>query len=181
MKNKKQFSLKTDILQIKGAYDQIFIISVVLICLLSFLEPVLRNLGFQVLSDFIRKTLHILCHQIPERCIFFLGLPIGICGRCTALYSAILLTRYVLKLIIIEKQGRVFSSASGVFISAIVPVILVLQMPVEWFFDAAVFNQSAFLRRFISGFLFGTGWILGPHIWINIVINDLINRNKRIL
>jgi uncharacterized membrane protein len=37
-----------------------------------------------------RLLFRIMCHGIPERCLYFAGVPMPICARCTAIYGGLL-------------------------------------------------------------------------------------------
>jgi uncharacterized membrane protein len=39
------------------------------------------------LSALIYAVFSPLCHQIPERCFYFRGFPVAVCGRCLGIYS----------------------------------------------------------------------------------------------
>jgi uncharacterized membrane protein len=41
-------------------------------------------------SHYWRLPFHLICHGIPERCIYAFGVPMPVCARCTGVYLGLL-------------------------------------------------------------------------------------------
>ena len=146
-------------------YDFLFIFYGAGCFIIAFLAPLLHTMGYIDLSFLFRDILAPTCHQIEERCFFFCSSPVALCVRCTGIYTGILLTRSFLRL---NPAGFITIENSFLRRLSSYPIIFLLlcQMFLAWFLiNSGIIYDFTFIR-FLSGILFGAGWILGPHIYI---------------
>ena len=73
-----------------------------LIVLTGVVAPVLEYMNLYELSTVLYRTLGAICHQLPTRCIWILGRPMGICSRDMGIYLGI----FILSLVVL-KQKRI--------------------------------------------------------------------------
>jgi uncharacterized membrane protein len=52
-----------------------------------FLAPWLAGRSSGRAAAFVYSVFSPICHQIPERCFFFHGHPLAVCGRCLGIYA----------------------------------------------------------------------------------------------
>lgn len=63
---------------------------------LSIIAPLLEYLRLEV-SRNLYGMLHLICNQLPTRCLFIYTSPMAICSRCFFLYLAMFITGLVIK------------------------------------------------------------------------------------
>lgn len=95
---------------------------------------------------FLYKFLPILfgCHQRPERSFFYKGKQFPICARCTG-----------------ELAGLIIGFVGWWFVQlpSSVYILLLIPMSVDGFIQMLTPYESTNLKRLITGFLFGIGFI----------------------
>jgi uncharacterized membrane protein len=89
-----------------------------------------------------------ICHQIPERSLFFDGTQLSLCSRCIGLYGAIFLTSLVAAL-----------SGERLRISLILAAILVLPGALDAIFDFTGTTPEANILRMFLGIAAGFGFV----------------------
>lgn len=99
------------------------------------------------------------CHQMPERSFFWRGKQFPVCARCTGVFSGYLIGICILML------HR---------ISLCLCIILMLVMFYDWYVQFLRIKASTNIRRFLSGLLYGIGWV-------NFVAEIVIMFSRKIL
>lgn len=96
-----------------------------------------------ILEKFIIICNHSGCHQLPERSFFIKGKQFPVCARCTG----VLLGQFLAILLAIV----------GIRINAVVSILLLLIMGMDWFIQYVGLLRSNNVRRVITGFSGGLG------------------------
>lgn len=84
------------------------------------------------------------CHQMPERSFFWYGKQFPVCARCTGVFVGYLIGSCIL----------VFHR-----ISLWLCLLFMLVMFYDWYIQFLRIKESTNMRRFLSGALYGIGWV----------------------
>ena len=106
-----------------------------------------------------------LCHQISERSFHILGNKMGLCGRCTGIFSGLVLFG-VISLIAGERWR----------ISVVAMIVFIAPMAIDGLAESFGLWNTSNIARFITGFLtaFGIVFCIYP------IIFELRSENSRI-
>ncbi|MBU0494561.1 MAG: DUF2085 domain-containing protein [Chloroflexi bacterium] len=85
------------------------------------------------------------CHQIPERSFFFRGVQYPICARCTGVLLGQLVTGIV--------------AIGGFCMPFTIGILLMVPMGIDWGIQYLGIQESTNVRRFVTGFLGGCGYV----------------------
>ena len=85
------------------------------------------------------------CHQLPERSFFYKGVQFPLCARCTG--------------VLIGQTIMLVISFTGIFIPFWAGFLLLSPMGIDWSLQYFAAKESTNMRRLISGFLGGCGYI----------------------
>jgi uncharacterized membrane protein len=122
-------------------------------CLGIYIVPLMKN---ESASLFIYAVYHPVCHQLAEHSFHIGGSALGVCARCTALYTA-----FLFGIITCPFLGnyQIPFIANRSYI-----LILAVPMVVDVFASWTTGYSSTILSRVVSGGLFGFGaaLLLGP-------------------
>lgn len=123
-------------------------------CLLIFLTPLLARF-YPVAGISLYMLFSPICHQIPQRTFFLLGLQLPVCARCTGIYLGGFAGSFFV---------RPQAPSPWILIVALLPMGIdgITQL---WY------RESTNWIRFVTGFIAGTAVILylypGFHSWKN--------------
>jgi len=120
-----------------------------------FLPPLFFHLGWYTAGFIFHSSFSSICHQIPDRCFFWLGYPLPVCARCFGL-----LTGLTLGLMEAALHGVRSSSTplnNRLIWAAAFLLAVDVSAPV-----CGLYTQTHF-TRFVSGSLFGLAF--SPHIY----------------
>ncbi len=126
-------------------------------CALIFLAPYLASVSSPA-GEFVYRSFHPICHQLPERSFHIFGEKFAVCSRCSSIYFAFLAGTLVLPFIRIS--GNSFLQHSGdtlfrgitarsVFIVALLPMVLDVGL------DMIGLHESNVITRTLTGVAFG--------------------------
>ena len=85
------------------------------------------------------------CHQLPERSFFYKDVQFPLCARCTG--------------VLIGQTIMLVISLTGIFIPFWAGFLLMFPMGIDWSLQYFASKESTNVRRLISGFLGGCGYI----------------------
>ena len=111
--------------------------------LLPLLPPMLFETGHGDAATSLRLLFRPVCHQLPERSLYFQGYPLAICARCLGIYAGflaglLLLPRFsFLAARLLRRPRLLLLSAAPMFIDALF-----------WGNSAVVRTASGFLAAF---------------------------------
>ncbi len=114
-----------------------------------FLAPVLQAAGGD--SLFLYKIYSQVCHQSPQRSFFLLGEKLGVCSRCTGIYTGALF----FSLLSFKFRPPLRASSVGLLLS---PLILGKFMEKLTGFSS---NWERFFTGLFPGILLGMGLLYG--------------------
>jgi uncharacterized membrane protein len=104
--------------------------------------------GVEHLYDDARALTGLFCHQLPSRCPWFDGRPTVLCFRCVGLYSGIVSGPALPHL-----RNLALSRVTAIGVIAVLPSLL------EVLIDRLIGPGVAELLRWVTGFMFGFGFI----------------------
>lgn len=122
------------------------------ILLLVFAAPVLLAHGYVEPAGFIYRAFSFLCHQMPERSFHLEGQKLGVCSRCTGIYSgfaiSVLFYPIVRSLKSPDSPARIW--------------LLVACVPIAVDFALGFFHiwENTHFSRFVTGAIFGAACAL---------------------
>lgn len=112
---------------------------------LIFAAPIAQAGGHTTFASAIYSTFSFVCHQIPERSFHLAGHKLGVCSRCTGLYSGLALAALVYPLVRSLKR----TDTPGIF------WLFLAAVPLAIDFSLGYFNiwHNTHLSRFMTGAL----------------------------
>jgi len=124
----------------------------------AFLIPALERGGEELatIAGPFRLLYGPLCHQIPERCVRFAGIPLALCARCTGLYVGGTLGLLTLALF----SDRVRTPSRAALVAAVAPTI------VEFVAGFGGMGLSNVPRLIVA---FPAGWMLGLFLGVGLL------------
>lgn len=146
------------------AYCVLFYSGILLIAGLS--TPVLAFTQNYSLYQIIHHLLKLTCHQIAERCFYFLNCPMGICCRCFGIYIGII---SVFSFFLIK------NTFMGWKYSLILTFIGLAEKIIE---ILGIYGGNNSLR-FISGIFLGTGMALMSINLLNFIEQILKKKGQK--
>ena len=117
-----------------------------------FSAPVLLAHGYIQPASFIYRAFGFLCHQIPERSFHLEGHALGVCARCTGIYSGFAAS--VLFYPIVRSLKRADSPSRLWLLVACVPIA------VDFALGFFGIWENTHLSRFATGAIFGAACAL---------------------
>jgi len=106
----------------------------------DFLIEICSKIGFSV------------CHQIPERTIFFGNIAMPICSRCTGIYIGFTIS-IISMIVLFRKKESGFPPLYIVILS----LIFIISTVLDGIFSYLYIYNTNNIIRIITGYMFGTG------------------------
>lgn len=115
-------------------------------CLGIYIAPLIKN---ESASHFIYALYHPVCHQLADHSFHIGGSALGVCARCTALYTAFLFGIITFPFL---RRYHIPFTTNRYFI-----LILAVPMVADVFASWTTGYSSTIISRVVSGGLFGFG------------------------
>jgi uncharacterized membrane protein len=112
-----------------------------------FAAPRLMAGGHSTLSIMLYQSFSAVCHQISDRSFYFFGFQLGVCSRCTAIYTGFVIG-LILYPFIRNLCNQAFPNRKWIVLSA-------LPMLIDHLGGYAGLLTNTFLSRTATGLLFG--------------------------
>jgi len=112
------------------------------LALISLLTPIFEEYYIYSLSNYFYSVLSNICHQYPTRCLWIMDRPMGLCGRCFAIYVSFSISLIFLPL----KKRRTY---------IIFCLFLLLPLLIDGLLQYIDIRSSNNIIRVITGILFG--------------------------
>ncbi len=118
-------------------------------CALASCAPWLHHAGHDGLAMTARLLFSTVCHQIPSRSFMIGGEPLGVCSRCTGLYTGFLAGALASLAITLARRKAAGFPPRGLMLPAALP------LAAEWALGHAGWIHSTNVGRAATGLIFG--------------------------
>ena len=126
-------------------------------CGLILLAPYLASVA-SPLSEFVYRSFHPICHQLPERSFHIFDEKLAVCSRCSSIYVAFLVGILAYPFIRLPNNPFLQHSNAPVLHNLTKPSVLIvtlLPMVIDVGLDMVGLHESDAVTRTLTGTLFG--------------------------
>ena len=117
-------------------------------CAAILLPAFLANTSSSWLNEFVYRSFHPICHQLPERSFHLFGERLAVCSRCSSIYFAFLIG-VIGYPFITPSLHHIRTPLRSVLVAALLPMLVDVAL------DFFGIHASTFATRTMSGSLFG--------------------------